>query len=90
MANAQTTTSVTLPDVNVIEALGRITNWLWTILLIVAVIAVIISGYFFVISSGEPEKVRTAWKLVIYSIVGVIVAGLAWGIVAIIRKAVGG
>jgi hypothetical protein len=80
----------TIPDVDVIEVLGRLTNWLWTILLMAGVIAVIISGYMFVTSGGDPERIRTAWKLAVYSIVGVIVAGLAWGIVAIIRAVVEG
>lgn len=78
------------PNVSVIEALGRIINWLWTILLIVALIAFLIAGYLFVTATGDPQKITTAWRMTIYTIVGVIVAGFAWGLVSLVRRAVEG
>jgi uncharacterized BrkB/YihY/UPF0761 family membrane protein len=77
-----------LPSVNVITALYDIASWLWTILLIVAVIFIIIGAYYFVTASGNPEQINKARSIVLYALIGVVVAGLAWGLVRIARKAI--
>lgn len=51
---------------------------------IVAVIVIIISGFQFITASGDPAKVKTARNTLIYSVVGLAVAMLAWAIVAFV------
>lgn len=78
----------TVPSVNVIDALYRIAQWLWTILLMVAVIFIIVGAYYFVTAAGNPDQITKARAMVLYAAIGVIVAGMAWGIVRILRAIV--
>jgi len=75
----------TVPSKPLDEALDTIANWLFTILLAVAVIFIILAAYDFVTSAGNPEKVETAKSKVIYALIGLVVAILAKGIVNLIK-----
>lgn len=70
--------------------LDRITNVMFTVALIVAVIFFIIAGYLFIMAQGEPEKFETAKKTVLYTAIGVVVVICAKGVVAFINMAVRG
>lgn len=71
------------------DTLNRIIDWLYYILLFLAAVMIVIAGYFFVTSSGDPEMVKKAKNLVIYAIIGIVVAFVARGIVTIVTKMVG-
>ncbi len=77
-------------DIVEIEAtLVTILNTLYGFLLIVAGIAFVIAGYFFVSSAGDPEKYKKAQNFVLYAAVGVLVAIFARGIVALVQRITG-
>jgi len=78
------------PEIDVMAALDRIANWLFAILLVVAVIYIILAAFNFVTAGGDPAKVATARQNVMYALVGVAVAFLAKGLVALVRMVVGG
>jgi len=67
--------------IDLIQVLINVRNWLFTILLIVAVIFIIIAGYNFVTAQGDPDKVRTARNFVLYALVGVAVAVASFALV---------
>jgi amino acid transporter len=69
------------PNVELIDALNKIINLIFWILLIVSVIFLIIGGLQFVTAAGEAEKIEQARRLILYAIIGVVVAILARGIV---------
>jgi hypothetical protein len=50
----------------------------------------ILAGFYFITSAGEPEKLKRAKDILIYTAIGLFVALLAKAIVAIIKKLVGG
>jgi membrane protease YdiL (CAAX protease family) len=68
-------------NIDLIQVLENVRDWLFTILLIVAVIFIIIAGYNFVTAQGDPEKVRTARNFVLYALVGVAVAVASYALV---------
>ncbi|MFH1656665.1 MAG: TrbC/VirB2 family protein [Candidatus Nealsonbacteria bacterium] len=78
------------PTVNVMQLLDKIVNWLFSILLIVAVIYLILAGYFFITAQGDPEKVSKARNMVLYALIGVLVAFAARGLVLLIETISGG
>lgn len=51
---------------------------------IVAVIVIIISGYKFITANGEAAKVASARNTLLYSVIGLAVAMLAWAIISFI------
>ena len=77
------------PVVDVMTVLDNITDWLFAILLIIAAIAIIVAGYYFVTAQGDPEKTKTARSFVLYALIGVLVGIAAKGLVALVRRIAG-
>ena len=55
-------------------------TWLFTILLVLAVIFIILAAFQYLTAGGEEEKIKKAHQKIIYAIVGIAVAFLAQGI----------
>lgn len=77
------------PDLPIMYTLDRIIDWLFTILLVVAAMFIVISAYFFVTAQGDPDQVKKARNFVLYTLVGVLVAFGARGLVQLMRQVVG-
>ncbi len=75
-----------LPEYDVMRTLDNIIQWLFVILLVVAVIFIVIGGLMYVTAQGDPEKVKKASQYVLYALIGVIVALLARGLVTLVQK----
>jgi len=56
------------------SAIKNITNWIFLIFMGVAVIMVIIGGFFMVTAAGNPAQFGQGRQLIIYALIGVIVA----------------
>ena len=72
--------------VTLIETIG---NWIFTFLLVLAVVMIVWAGFQFVTAGGSPEAVSSARSKVIYALIGVVVALLAKGAIAIVRTTLG-
>ena len=75
-----------LPEYDVMLTLNNIVNWLFAILLIVAVLFLVIGGLQYVTAQGDPEKIKKAGQYILYALIGVIVALLARGLVTLVQK----
>lgn len=51
---------------------------------IISVIMVIIGGYWYVISTGDPQKVKRAKDTILYAIIGLVISISAWAIVGFV------
>ncbi len=58
-----------------------ILNWIFGIIGIVAVVMIIIGGFNMMISSGDPGKVKKGKDTILYGIIGLVIALLAFAIV---------
>lgn len=56
-------------------------NWVFGIIGIVAVIMIIMGGFNMMISSGDPGKVKKGKDTILYGIIGLVIAILAFAIV---------
>ena len=65
--------------------LGKVTDGLFVVLMILAALMIVIAGYSFLTAAGDPEKVRKARDFVLYALVGVVVAFLARAFVALVH-----
>jgi len=65
-------------------------RWVYTILFILAVLFILLAAYNFVTSKGDPEKVSTARKQVLWAVIGVAVGLLAWTIVRLVETSISG
>lgn len=63
---------------------ASLTNTLLFVLGIVAVVMIIVGGIKYATANGDASKVKSAKDTVMYSVVGLIVAIMAWGIVTFV------
>ena len=63
------------------NTLTNIFNTVLAVLGAIAFLMVVISGLRYIMSEGEPEKVAEARRMIIYSLVGLTIVAIAWGIV---------
>ena len=68
------------------ELINAIIDFLWMFGIAVVPMVIIIAGYFFVTSMGDPAKVTQAKKMVLYAMIGLLIIGMAKGIVTLIQK----
>ena len=70
-----------LENIDVMRLLRTILNIIFTIFLTVAAIFIIIAGFYFVTAQGDPEQIKKARNMVLYALIGVVVAVISRGIV---------
>jgi cytochrome bd-type quinol oxidase subunit 2 len=66
--------------------LNTIAAWMFTVFLIIAVMAIIWSAFLYLTSGGNSEKTQKARKALIYAIVAIVIAVLAGGVPILIRN----
>ena len=89
---AVTTTTVPSGPQTIEALLGTIeviTNWIFSILLIVAVIFILLAAFQFVTAGGNATAVQEARQKLLYAAIGVIVAVAAQGIVTVAKSVLG-
>lgn len=72
------------------EILAAIANFIFWIGIIIMPIVIIIGGIIFATSGGEPEKVKTGRRLLLWSSIGLIILVLARVLAAFIKSILGG
>lgn len=72
------------------RTLNTILNWSLGIAGLIAAVYILIAGFSYITSSGNPEKVQTATKSITYAIIGIIVVGLAFAIKSYVMTAIFG
>lgn len=80
---------VVLPDAAVVcmlDLLETIGDWIFVIVLIIAVIFLIFAGYVFITGAGAPEKITKARNMLVWGLVGVAVAILAKGLITLVEQ----
>ncbi len=75
------------PGNNLIELITTISNTILLLVGIVAVLFLIIGGFQYITSAGNPETVNKAKSTIIYAILGLIITLLSWVIVTFIINA---
>ena len=72
-----------------LSILAKITQWMYTIFFILAVIFILLAAYNFLFAQGDPEKIKTARKQIIWAAVAIAVALLSVGATQIIQSFIG-
>ncbi len=71
---------------DVIALFSNLLTWIWRMFAIITVIIFVIIGFFYMTSRGNPEKVTQANTWLLYGIIGLVVALLSGGIVALVQN----
>ncbi|MDO8264782.1 MAG: hypothetical protein Q7T34_00235 [Candidatus Parcubacteria bacterium] len=72
-----------------LNTIDNITNWAFTFLLAAATICILLAAFSFITAQGDPAKIILAKDFLLYSLVGVLVAVLARGLVQFVQKIIG-
>ena len=67
------------------DAVGKIVNPLFLILVAISTVFIIYAAYTFVTSGGDPGKTETARATLIYAIIGIVVAFLALALYNVLK-----
>lgn len=74
-----------LPKAELTEnTVTNLLNWFFVLAAIISFLVIVIAGFRFIISSGEPEKIATARRTIIYAAIGLIVSLSATAIVTFV------
>lgn len=58
------------------------------ILAAIAVLIIVLAGFKYVTSAGDPQGVASARKAIVYAVVGLVVCALAWAMVRFVIRGV--
>ena len=70
------------------DVLEKIFNFGAAALVLVASFFILVAGFNYVTSHGDEEKIGKAKTSIVYAIIGLVVAGLAWGIPQVIKATI--
>lgn len=73
-----------------LDIVDVVTNWVFAIFTVLAIIFVLLAAFQFVTAGGQAEKVGEARQKLIWAAVGIIIALLSKGLVPVIRSIIGG
>lgn len=73
----------------VFTAISKITNWIFSLFLVLAVIFILYGAFKLLISGGNAEGLGEAKKLILYAAIAVVIAVLAKSIIVVAAKIVG-
>lgn len=80
------------PDVGVrsiqdiLRVLNTLVNWMFAILMILAVIFIFYAAYLYLTAGGDPEKVKSATRQLIFAAVAIAVALVAQGVRFVVEQ----
>jgi len=77
------------PPEDLVSAIDKIVNMLFTFLIIIAVVLFIYGGIVIVSSGGDAEKVTQGRNIILYAVVGLVVAFLSKAFAAFIERFLG-
>ena len=69
-----------------LNLLQKIAGWLFAFTIVIGVIAIIIAGIVYITSGGNVDRAKIAGKMVLYSVIGFLIAGFAWSILSVINS----
>lgn len=72
------------------ELIEGLINFIFWVAIALAPLMIIIAAFYFLTSGGDPERVRTAKKIIFWTVIGVTIVFLAKGIIYVVRQVIGG
>nr|MDD3720145.1 hypothetical protein [Candidatus Gracilibacteria bacterium] len=70
---------------NVLDSIfAKIVDYTFGLLALIAVAIFIYIGYLFITSSGNEEQFKKAWKMTMYTVIGLAIISLSWGMVKLV------
>jgi len=81
-------TPITTLD-DILSLIGTVGDWISAIVLALAIIFILVSAFQFLTAAGNPEKISSARNMLIYALVAVAIAAVAWGLPDLVQSLIG-
>ena len=78
-------TVTTIPDL-----INTITDWAFYIGVVLAPLMILVGAFYFMTAAGDPNKIATGKKIILWTIVGLAIILFSKGIISIIESGLGG
>lgn len=65
---------------------GTVVNAFFAIAALIALIMIIIGGYWYVLSGADPQKTKKAKDTILYAVIGLVLSVSAWAIISFILE----
>ena len=72
------------------ELVNSIAEFIRNTSLILAPILIIIAGFYFITAMGDPKRIETGKKIILYTVIGLTIILIASGLVALVRNIIQG
>ncbi|MGB4759505.1 MAG: hypothetical protein WBP26_05635 [Candidatus Saccharimonadales bacterium] len=77
-----------LPQAKPAQGFDTAFNIVIATMAVIAVLIIVLAGFKYITSAGDPQSVAGARKAIIYAVVGLIIMGMAYSIVAFVIRGV--
>ena len=74
---------------DILRVLELLITWVFTLLLVLAVLAILYAAFLYLASGGEPENIKEASRYLLYAFIAIVVALVARGVVVLAKQFVG-
>jgi len=68
------------------DIVGNISKWLLNLAIILGPVLLVIGGIIFMTAAGDPNRISTAKRIILWTIVGFLIILLAGGIVSVVKN----
>lgn len=74
---------------DIVDIMDKVGEWIFAIVLALAIIFILVSAFQFLTASGNPEKITSARQILVYALVAVAIAVVAWGLPTLLQILLG-
>jgi len=71
------------------ELVDKVIGLLWRLSIVIVPLMIIVSGFYFVTSVGDPDRIKTAKNIILYTVIGFSIIALASTIIAVLEDVLG-
>lgn len=72
------------------ELIDSLINTIFYLSIAIVPVVIVIGGFYYLISGGSPEKIRTAKNIILYAVIGFVIVALAKALISVIKSVLGG
>ena len=74
---------------NLVDIMDKVSKWIFAIIFSLAIIFILVSAFQFLTAAGNPEKITSARQILIYALIAVGIAVVAWGLPILVKALIG-
>ena len=68
------------------ELIDKLINFIFVLAVMIAPIMIIVAGFYFITAAGDPAKIETAKKMILWTLIGLLIVFCAKGLIMLFGK----